>query len=552
MRDFARTLEEELLARFPDWADPTAVVLPPRPARRRPWLPVGAAVAVALLLAGVPRLLKTSAAPTRLGPYVWQLAWPAGYSAGAHLTLHDGRLAVYQGRRAAEFVAGRLGVRLWSATLPRGAAVLAAEPGPSGATALVVRAPHSHRVRVEVLSAKGHLIRTPLLSTVLGRLIHPGPFTARTMPGGDWLISDTRSTWIVTAAGAPLIQLAGGSGSLIVPGWAGGTILTWDPVHAVLYAYQPGGSQAGSEHVVPFLQDNGGAGGRLVAAANAEGFALAARGGLATVEAPSSGSNPRGPALQWHAGAVSTATGLLTAAGHHVTVAAPDAPAPGTITLPTHRAVQPLGLMGLGATLIAYTHGQLEALSPTGRLTAAVAGVRAATVQVGGHFAYAATPAGLVQLGPYPVPRGPRRLTWTTNTSAWAITVTISRLPPPPTFPKAPPRPPISGLPSTAPPMGPLLPPLNVGVVVQARGSAHHLVRVTGLTLKHEGWIVTFTAPTPASRVTGAGGPLPASPFVWEAMQHGWLPVPRLLVGKLQYERGSHRHSAAVRLHALP
>lgn len=549
MRDFAKQLEEELLTRFADWAQPVAVVLPRRIAPRRRWLPVGAAVAVALLLAGVPSLLQTGAAPLRLGPKVLRLAWPAGYNARAQLTLHDGRLVVYEGRRATEFVAGRLAARLWSVTLPRGTTVLAADAGSGGVTALVVRAPHSNLVHVQMLSQAGRSIQAPLLSTVLGRLPHPGPFTVRTMGDSEWLISDTGSTWIVMASGAPLTQLAGGSGSLAVADTLETTLFTWDPVHAVLYAYQPGGMPVGSEHVVPFLKDNGGAGGRLVPAPNYEGFAIVARGAVATVAPPSSGVASGAATLRWHAGAVVTATGLLTAARHQVTLAPAYGPDPGPLTIPTHGAGEPLGLMGPGATLITFAHGRLDALTPTGRLTAAVSGVQASTVQVGGHFAYVATPAGLVQLGPYPVRSGPRRLTWTATTRAWTVTLTVSPLPPPPTFPKAPPSPPILPGAEISGPLVPLY--LNVGVGVQARGSARHQARTTGLTLGQGGWAVHFTAPTPAGRVTGSSFPLDGSPFVWEALQHGWLPVPRELSGQLHYEREGHPYSVAVHLHAV-
>lgn len=70
-------------------------------------------------------------------------------------------------------------------------------------------------------------------------------------------------------------------------------------------------------------------------------------------------------------------------------------------------------------------------------------------------------------------------------------------------------------------------------------------------TLATDAGIGGVTALTPARLVTEASFPVDAASFVWQALQHGWLPVPATPVGHLHDERRGRYDSVAIRLHAV-
>ncbi len=241
MTPLQEAMRDELLHQFPDWGDPGRV-LPRRrrPPSRGPWL-LPAALAVAVLLMLVPSVLKPSAVTT-LAPRVERLAWPKGFTAASGLSLGQGRLVMFSGRRVRSYVAGRLGRLAWALELPRSTRVLAAAAGAYGGAAVVARQPGA--VVLLVVSARGRIVGQHRLWPVQqAQVPAPRVLTLRVATAGWWIASDRTSTWIVNDGAAGVVgPLAGGSGALALASGAAGdpwNVAAWIPLHrapGALYA----------------------------------------------------------------------------------------------------------------------------------------------------------------------------------------------------------------------------------------------------------------------------------------------------------------------------
>lgn len=553
MNPFHARLEEELLEQFPQWRHPQVLLERPRRPGRRHRFAVGAALLATLLLAALPYVLKASAPAARvLSPQAEEVPWPPGFSGQAHVSLHAGVVLVYQGRRIAEYQAGPFGRPRWTVRLGRQWDILTAEAGGPYSAAVVVRNAATRQVFLKVLGLGGQTAPNPG-SIPLARLSSAAALTVRTLPEGSWLVSDATTTWLVDSRGGPWKQLAGGSGALAVAQLGGQPplVVTWDPERATLDVYQYSGQPVTHIALPAFRAANGSNTARLAYADNLDGFVLRGTRGVAMLSyfPGNHGSAPPNP-MRWYAGAANTPSGLVWVRRGRVVIRPWDTVNAARLVVPLHVASQHvLGLMGPGATLVLGSHQAVATLSPSGTATPALTLAGMGSTQVGAHFAYIAASTGLVRLGPFQAPPGPRRLSWTGHTDGWAVAAELSPLPPPAVSP--PPRPSSGfvGLEGGIPLSGPVpAETVLTGATVrrQTHASAYAPTRVQISLLGGSDSLAGGRAGLPLS------GPglvaLNVSPFVWAAMQQGWIPVPHHLTAHLTYAYQGATHHLVIPL----
>lgn len=555
MNPFEERLQEELLERFPEWRHPQRLLERPRPARRRRFA-VGAAFMALLLLAALPYALKGFAPAARvLSPQAEEVSWPPGFSGQAHVSLHAGVVLVYQGRRLAAYRVGPFGRPLWTVQLARRWQIVAAAGGPLS-TVLLVRSRTTGLVLIKALGPGGHPLASPA-NTPLGRLPRAAALTVRPLPEGSWLVSDANTSWLVDSMGGAWERLQGGSGALAVAqlGSQPPLVVTWDPSRATLHFYQDTG-QAVTEVAVPsFRAANGSNTARLEYADNLDGFVLAGAHGVAMLSSfPSNGvasppylSSP--DPMRWYGGAANTPSGLVWMRRGRIVIRPWDTINSDRLVVPLHGpGQQVLGLAGLGATLVLQSHHAVTTLSPSGTAAPALALAGIGAAQVGARFAYVATRTGLVQLGPFQAPPGPGRLTWTGHRGGWAVSAELSPLAPPAVSPPPLPRQGVVGLSGAVYPAEPvpaetLLTGATVGRLTDARAYAPTRVHIALF-----GGSDALSGGRLGLPLSGPGFyAINASPFVWAALQQGWIPVPRHLTAQLTYTyQGKAHHLAMV------
>lgn len=562
MTPLQEAMRDELLHQFPDWGDPGRV-LPRRrrPPSRGPWL-LPAALAVAVLLMLVPSVLKPSAVTT-LAPRVERLAWPQGFTVASGLSLGQGRLVMFSGRRVRSYVAGRLGHLAWALGLPRNTRVLAAAAGAYGGAAVVVRQPGA--VALLVVSARGRIVGQHRLWPVQqAQVPAPRAVTLRAAAAGWWIASDRASTWIVNDAAAGVVgPLAGGSGALALESGATGdpwNVAAWIPSTAHLELYTRAG------RLVASLADPSAGrllhhGGTLSPTLGGVGFALTA-GGTRGSTLPVSNRFPGTPRT--------SLSGLATPAG-----LVSDARA-GLALLPWGEAwsarwtfagvhFAPMGFMRQAGAVLGVAAGQVEAVRWDGPVLARAAVGRVSARQVGGHFAYLATRRGLVQLGPLPTPAAlTRPVVWRGSFAGGTVTVRVTAPKQRPTVLR-PPEPLYhpSGFPLSPIWDGPFRAlEAEIQMVGAPRGHSAADLQYAFLThaagLLNAGWAPPFRI-GPASRGAGPSPRTALSPVArvsqiqWEGIQAGWQPGTHTLLVTLGYGPSPYvvPHTVTVRLHRM-
>ncbi|MDA8200857.1 MAG: hypothetical protein M0Z54_15765 [Thermaerobacter sp.] len=551
MTPLQQTMRDELLHQFPAWQDPVRILEPRRrPRVRGPWL-LPAALAVAALLMLVPSILKP-AAVTTLAPRVERLAWPTGFTAASGLSLGQGRLVMFSGRRVRSYIAGRLGHLAWALGLPQNTRVLTAAGGAYGGAAVVVQQPGD--VNLLVVNARGrivgqHRLWPPLQKTRVPASA-PRAVTLRAAAAGWWVASDRASTWIVNdarAGGAGVVgPLAGGSGALALASGAQGdpwNVAAWSPTTAHLNLYTREGRRLES------VADP--AAGRLL---HFGGQLAPTVGGVGFVITAGSQGGPTMPVSAWFPGTSrTTLSGLATPAG-----LVSDARA-GLALLPWGEALSarwafagvhlaPMGFMSPAGAVLGIARGQVEVVRWDGSMLARAAVGRVTARQVGGHFSYLATRRGLVQLGPFPTPAAlTRAVVWRGSFPGGTVTGRVHGV--------------RQGARVTEPP-SPVSQPLGFHFVnpiwdgpFQPLGAELHIVGApAGETpaelqyafatdaagMLNTGWGPPFrvgpASPAAGSRLTTALSPVDrVSQVQWEGIQAGWQPGTRTLVLTLDY-----------------
>ncbi len=563
MNPFEARLQKELLEQFPEWHQPQELLERPRHPGRRRRFAVGAALLALLLLAALPYALKGSGPALRvLSPQAEEVSWPPGFTGQAHVSLHAGVVLVYQGRRLVAYQVGSFGRPLWTTQLARRWQIVAAEAGGPLSTVLLVRSRTTGQVLIKALGPGGQPLATPA-NTPLGRLPRAAALTVRPLPEGSWLVSDANTSWLVDSMGGAYKRLQGGSGALAVAqlGSQPPLVVTWDPSRATLYFYQDTGQAVTQVAVPAFRAANGSNAARLEYADNLDGFVLRGAHGVAMLSSfPSNGvasppylSSP--DPMRWYSGAANTPSGLVWMRRGRIVIRPWDTINSDRLVVPLHGPRQQvLGLAGLGATLVLQGHRAVTTLSPSGTAAPALALAGVGAAQVGARFAYVATRTGLVQLGPFQAPPGPGRLTWAGHRDGWAVSAELSPLAPPAVSPPPLPRQGgfvglDGGLAVPAPvPAETLLTGATVRPLTDARAYAPTRVHIALF-----GGSDALSGGRLGLPLSGPGiYAINASPFVWAALQQGWIPVPRHLTAQLTYIYQGKTHHIAIPLTLTP
>jgi hypothetical protein len=525
---FERRYREALLARYPAWREPGRLLGPARGRRRGPrlWPAAAVAVAAALVALAVRPPAGGTGTPARL------VAWPAGLTAGARLTLGSTRLVAYQAGEAAAWTRTALPRPVWTLRLKPGSKIRAVAALPSGTTVIAYR--RGHALWAAVVGAEGRLKAQILLTASAPA----GDIWVQTTPWSDFLVSTRTSTWILGAGGRMKARLTGGSDALAW-GAAPAGIVTWNPATSALVVWTGTGRRLWTVREPHGLQAA-----ILVPVDTGPGFAFVTPRQVIVPYPIGLTPEPKASGGPWqYPPGLVTEEALVRSGPKHLETTLWAAP--GGVSLPALPPGHPLALTGNGV-VITLANGTLRADTLGGRPLGAIA-LSASSVVAGERLVYAATPRGILVWGPFRLSPVPAALSWSGAAGPWTAVFRLQRT-----------RAPLvvnGGMtPTPRIPQNQVMIPFGVPYIAAGRPG---FVTLAGtLTLGYRGpdqALVTtlalqppptvswfFAVPNPVEMsaphlLLPAAGGAPGfqqtaewqtTPLVWEAMRRGWISMP--------------------------